>query len=239
MIRVTIWNEFVHEKEEDSLPKAAYPNGIHMALKEILGANEDFQIRTATLEEPDCGLPQSVLDETDVLIWWGHMKHSSVPDDVVNRVTARVLGGMGFIPLHSGHMSRPFMKLMGTTCNLRWRESNDRERLWVTSPGHPIAKGLPTHFEIPDEETYGEFFDIPTPDEVVLMGWFSGGEVFRSGCCFTRGAGRIFYFQPGHETNRTYYIPEVAQVIANAVRWAAPAFTPQFGFDWHASLEEK
>ena len=238
MIRITVFNEFVHEKEEGSPSRAAYPNGIHMALKEVLSPNEDFQIRTATLDDSDCGLPQSVLDETDVLIWWGHVKHNEVPDDVVNRVTARVLQGMGFIPLHSGHMSRPFMKLMGTTCDLRWRENDERERLWVVSPGHPIAKGLPTSFEIPREETYGEYFDIPAPQEIVFLGWFSGGEVFRSGCCFTRGAGRIFYFQPGHETNRTYYIPEVVTVIANAVRWAAPAFKSTQDFGWHEALEK-
>ncbi len=239
MIRVTIWNEFIHEREPDSAPQKTYPNGIHMALKEILGVHADFAIRTATLDDVDCGLPQSVLDETDVLIWWGHVRHSAVPDDVVERVTARVLKGMGFIALHSGHMSRPFMKLMGTSCDLRWRENGEKERLWMVSPGHPIVQGLPPYFEIPHEETYGEFFDIPTPDEVVLLGWFEGGEVFRSGCCFTRGAGRIFYFQPGHETNPVYYQPEVSLVIANAIRWAAPAFAPRLDFGWHEALEGK
>lgn len=237
MIRVTIWNEFYHEKTHEKAMQV-YPKGIHMALKEMLETNDDLTIRTVTLDDPEYGLSQSILDETDVLLWWGHVRHNDVPDEAAARVAARVLNGMGLIPLHSGHMSKPFMRLMGTTCNLRWRESDDKERLWVTSPGHPICKGLPTYFELPHEETYGEFFDIPQPDETVMIGWFSGGEVFRSGCCFTRGAGRIFYFQPGHETYPTYYDPNVVTVIRNAIRWAAPAFDPLIDFGWHEAPEK-
>ena len=129
--------------------------------------------------------------------------------------------GMGFIPLHSSHFALPFKRLMGTSCTLLWRDDN-RERLWCSAPAHPIAAGIPAHFELANEEMYGEFFDIPNPDDVVFIGWFSGGEVFRSGVTFHRGLGKIFYFQPGHETCPTYHDPVIRQVIKNAVNWAKP-----------------
>jgi trehalose utilization protein len=69
---------------------------------------------------------------------------------------------------------------------------------------------------------YGEFFDIPKPDEVIFTGWFSGGEVFRSGCTFSRGYGKIFYFQPGHEEYPIYYMPEIQKIICNAARFCTP-----------------
>jgi trehalose utilization protein len=185
-------------------------------------------VRTATLDEPEHGLTEEVLAETDVLLWWGHMAHKEVSDEVVERVQKRVLEGMGLIVLHSAHVSKIFVKLMGTGCMLRWREAGERERLWVVAPGHPIAEGIGDYFEIPHEEMYGEFFDIPAPDALVFVSWFQGGEVFRSGCCFERGQGRIFYFRPGHETHPTYHQPEVQRVISNAVRWAAPTSRPPF-----------
>ena len=181
-------------------------------------------VRTATLAQRRCGLSDEVLDSTDVLIWWGHMAHEKVPDKIVEKIHSRVLAGMGLIVLHSGHHSKIFKKLMGTTCNLRWRDG-DRERLWCVNPAHPIAQGIPAHFSLPVEEMYGENFDIPAPDELVFIGWFSGGEVFRSGCCWQRGLGKIFYFQPGHESNPTFHNEYVQRIIINAVRWAAP-FTP-------------
>lgn len=218
MIRVTVWNEGVHEAESREVA-AVYPEGIHGQLKSFLGAQEDMEVRTATLREPDCGLPPEVLENTDVLIWWGHKAHDEVPDELVERVHDRVLRGMGFIALHSAHFSKPFKRLMGTSCALHWRDG-DFERVWTVNPAHPIAKGLDEYFEIPVEEMYGERFDIPEPDELVFLGWFSGGDVFRSGCCWNRGRGRVFYFQPGHEGNPTYYIPQVQQILTNAVRWA-------------------
>ncbi len=238
MIQVTIWNEFFHEKTEESV-KSIYPQGIHAAIAGFLGTEEDLLIRTATLAEPEHGLGEEVLKQTDVLIWWGHAKHEDVCDEVVKRVCQRVLSGMGLIVLHSGHMSKVFRSLMGTSCSLRWHELAEKERVFVIAPQHPIAKGLPPHFEIPHEEMYGERFDIPAPDELVLLSWFKSGEVFRSGCCFTRGYGRIFYFQPGHETYPIYHQKEVQQVIANAVRWAAPCFigAPVLSGDWVAPLE--
>ncbi|HIW73446.1 MAG TPA: ThuA domain-containing protein [Firmicutes bacterium] len=219
MIRVTVWNENIHDKEDGV--RAVYPLGLHGTIAEFLGKLEGVQVRTATLDQPDCGLPESVLEETDVLIWWGHVAHDRVPDELAQRIVERVNRGMGFIGLHSAHMSKPLRKLLGTSCTLRWRDG-EFERLWCTAPGHPIAQGLPPAFTLEQEEMYGEFFDIPQPETVVFTGWFRGGEVFRSGCCWTCGYGRVFYFQPGHETNGSFHNPYVQQIIGNAVRWAAP-----------------
>ena len=218
-MKVTVWNENKHEKE---IPKILelYPGGIHGYLANMLKC-DDIEVRTATLDEPECGLTQEVVDDTDVLIWWGHMAHNQVPDKIVDRVHKAVLEGMGLIVLHSGHFSKIFRKLMGTTCSLKWRDEA-RERIWTIKPNHPIAAGVPETFVLDPEEMYGETFDIPEPMETVFMGWFNGGEVFRSGCTFVRGNGRIFYFQPGHETNTSFQNPHVQQIIKNAVRWACP-----------------
>ena len=220
-IRVTVWNEYLHEKRSPEIA-AVYPEGIHGAIAEVLRAQGDFEVGTATLEEPEHGLTDDVLDATDVLIWWGHMAHHKVSDDVVDKVQSRVLNGMGLIVLHSGHFSKIFRRLLGTSCGLVWREMGEKLRLWVTAPGHPIVEGLGPYLEVPHTEMYGEFFDIPQPDELVFIGWFQGGNVFRSGCCFHRGRGKIFYFQPGHESFPIYYQPEIVKVIGNAARWAAP-----------------
>jgi trehalose utilization protein len=220
MIRVTVWNEFLHEKVHEEVARI-YPEGIHNAIARGI-AEDGIAVRTATLEEPEHGLTEEVLGETDVLIWWGHMGHDKVEDAIVDRVHRRVLDGMGLIVLHSGHFSKIFRRLMGTSCDLKWREANERERLWVVNPAHPIAAGLPECITLEHEEMYGEHFDIPAPDEVIFISWFEGGEVFRSGCTFHRGQGRIFYFRPGHETYPTYRNPQILQVIRNAVRWAAP-----------------
>lgn len=223
-IRVTIWNEFRHEKSDPKVSEL-YPRGIHGAIAEFLAA-QGFETRTATLDEPEHGLTQDVLDNTDVLMWWGHMAHGEVSDQVVERVRERVFAGMGLIVLHSGHFSKIFRALMGTTCDLKWREIGEKERLYVVEPGHPIAQGLGEFIEIPHTEMYGERFDIPAPDTLVFISWFQGGEVFRSGCCYHRGAGKVFYFRPGHETFPIFYQPEIQKVLTNAVRWAAPVAGP-------------
>ncbi len=229
-IRVTVWNEYRHERKSEEIARI-YPQGIHGAIAAYLRTLPGIEVQTATLDEPEHGLTEEALAATDVLIWWGHMAHREVSDAVVDRVHARVLDGMGLIVLHSAHFSKIFKRLMGTTCNLRWREANERERIWVVDPSHPIAEGLGEYIEIPQTEMYGERFDIPQPDQLVFISWFQGGEVFRSGCCFHRGRGKIFYFRPGHETLPIYHQPEVQRVIGNAVRWAAsprgPA--PTFG----------
>ena len=220
MIRVTVWNENVHEKEIPEVTKL-YPQGIHGELAAYLRTLGDIEVRTATLDDPDCGLTDEVLDNTDVMMWWGHCAHDRVPDEIARKVADRVLLGMGLIVMHSAHYSKPFRLLMGTTCSLRWRDG-DFERVWCTNPGHPIAEGVPPCFELETEEMYGEFFDVPQPDEVVFTGWFRGGEVFRSGCCWHRGAGKVFYFQPGHETNTGFKNPHVLRILGNAVHWAKP-----------------
>ncbi|MEE1014341.1 MAG: ThuA domain-containing protein [Clostridia bacterium] len=220
-MKVLVWNEFLHERTDERVRKI-YPDGIHNTISEFLSKESDLEVTTATLDDPECGITEEVLANTDVLIWWGHMAHKKVPEEVANRIRDAVLKGMGFIALHSAHHSKPFRYLMGTSCNLTWRENGDSERIWVVDPANPIAQGLGRYFELPHEEAYGEYFDIPQPDRLVFIGHYDGGEVFRSGCCFQRGYGKIFYFQPGHETYPTYYIPEVQTVIKNAVRWAAP-----------------
>jgi trehalose utilization protein len=226
-LRVTVWNEYRHERSSAHPASTIYPHGIHGALADYLGAQPGLTARTATLDEPEHGLTEEVLAQTDVLTWWGHLAHGEVADAIVARVQARVLDGMGLIVLHSGHFSKIFKRLMGTSCDLKWREGHDAERLWVIDPAHPIAAGLGECIEIAHEEMYGERFDIPAPETLVFVSWFSGGEVFRSGCCYTRGRGKIFYFRPGHESFPTYFNPDVLHVIANAVRWAAPTNGPQ------------
>ncbi len=222
MIKVTIWYERL---EEATVPAVlqAYPEGMSEAIAQGLRC-DDIQVRQVYLQDPDCGITPELLKDTDVLMWWGHMGHHLVPDSVAQLVKDEVLKGMGAIFLHSAHFSKPFRALMGTACTLTWRENGDVERVWVTNPAHPIAQGVNRYIRLAHEETYGEPFDIPEPDELVFIGGFSGGEVFRSGCCFRRGAGKIFYFQPGHETVPTYFNEDVRTVLRNAVRWAAPAY---------------
>jgi trehalose utilization protein len=230
-MRVTIWNEYLHERSSDVVAQI-YPDGIHAVLAKSLAEHlgRSVEIRTATLDEPEHGLSDAVLAATDVLTWWGHAGHDRVRDEIVEKVQQRVWEGMGLLVLHSGHASKIFRRLMGTSCMLRWREAAERERLWIVNPGHPIAEGLTgEYFELPHTEMYGEFFDIPAPDELVFISWFEGGEVFRSGCTFRRGKGKIFYFRPGHETFPIYHDKNVQRVIANGVRWAAPSGSPYFG----------
>ncbi len=227
-IRVTVWGENLHD-QKDAKVQAIYPQGMHSTIAEGIReyGGDGVVVRTATLDQPEHGLTAEVLAATDVLTWWGHMGHHLVHDDVVDQVQDRVLSGMGLVVLHSGHWSKPFTRLMGTTCALRWRD-DDRETVFTVNPGHPIARGIPPVFVIPEQEMYGEYFDIPQPDELVFLSTFTGGEVFRSGCCFVRGQGRIFYFSPGHETYPVYHQKEVRQVIANAVAWANPIPQPRY-----------
>ncbi len=222
MIRVLVWNEFQHEKTSERV-QAIYPDGIHNAIASFLKA-DDIEVKTATLDDENCGITKEILAETDVLIWWGHIAHNRVPDEVAYLIRDAVLEGMGAIFLHSAHHSKPFRYLLGTSCNLCWRESGDSELLWVIEPSHPITKDIDRYFKLEGEETYGEPFVIPTPDKLLLIGSYSGGEVFRSGCLYERGNGKIFYFQPGHETFPTFHVPQVQSVIRNAVRFTAPTY---------------
>ena len=220
-IRVTVWNEFRHEKKSEAVKKV-YPDGMHAAIAKGLESAGGFEVRTATLDEPEHGLTDEVLEATDVVTWWGHTAHKEVKDEVVAKVQKRVLAGMGLVVLHSGHFSKIFRALLGTNCSLKWREVGEKERLWNLEPGHPITDGIGEYMELAHTEMYGERFDIPTPDKLIFVSWFEGGDVFRSGCTFERGHGRIFYFRPGHETYPIFFNEEVIRVIANACRWAAP-----------------
>ncbi len=220
-IRVTIWNEFLQELAEER-PRAVYPEGIHRCLAHGLAPLGPFALHTATLREPDQGLPPEVLERTEVLVWWGHRAHREVADATSSRVADRVRReGMGFVALHSAHFSKPFLALMGTPCTLRHRVAGETEILRVADPAHPVAQGLPESFTLAQEEMYGEPFAVPDPEATVLTASFAGGEHFRAGCAWQCGAGRVFYFQPGHELYPAYRDPWILQVIANAILWTA------------------
>lgn len=219
MIRVTIWDENL--QEENAQMKRVYPQGIRMALAEAFDGDEEIKVTAVHAGMPQFGLPDSLLEQTDVLIWWAHKTHKTLPDELAEKIKAQVLSGMGFIPLHSAHLSKPFLALMGTSCTLKYRYV-DRARIWTTCPSHPIARGIPEVFDLEIEEMYGEYFDVPKPDDVVFTSWFEGGNVFRGGCTWTRGDGKIFFFHAGHDTYPTYHNPHVQKIIVNAAKWAAP-----------------
>ncbi len=223
-IRVTIWNEFRHEKTKEEV-KALYPNGLHAVIGDFLAKTGQMEITLAALDDKDQGLPDEVLDNTDVLLWWGHMFHKEVDDELVKKIEKRVfLGKMGFIALHSGHHSKPFKAIVGTNGNLQWGREQ-KEVIWNLMPSHPIAAGIPEHFLLESEELYSEPFYIPQPDALVFGSWFEDGNIFRSGACFIRGAGKVFYFQPGHESCKSFFNPYVQRIITNAVYWAKPSDT--------------
>ena len=222
-MRITVWNEFVHEKTDPAV-KEIYPDGIHVVIADFL-EKAGHTVRTATLDEPECGLTEEVLENTDVLFWWGHCSHDTVPDEIVEKVARHVYEGMGMVVLHSGHYSKIFKKLIGTPGRLKWRESGDKEILWVVEQGHPITDGIGENIILEHEETYGEHFNIPAPDELLFISWFSGGEVCRSGCIYKRGRGKIFYFRPGHESVPTYYDPKIQQVLINSIPYV---YTPRY-----------
>ncbi len=218
-IRVVVWNEYVHDKECKEIVEI-YPEGMHGAIRNYLQKDAELEVSTATFAEPEHGLTEERLANTDVLVYWAHARHSQVEDKVVDRIHQAVLRGMGMIVLHSGHFSKIFRKVLGTNGSLTWRDIGEKERVWVIQPGHPIAQGLGAYFDIPHSEMYGEPFAIPDPDETIFISWYEGGEVFRSGCTWHRGNGKIFYFAPGHELYPIYHQKEVLQVIHNAVHWA-------------------
>lgn len=219
-IRCSVWNEHLHE-QRDAAVAARYPNGIHGAIADALREDPELSVAVTTWDSPEEGLTEELLNRTDVLFWWGHLAQEQLSGETALRVVRRVREGMGLVALHSARSAKPMRMLLGTGCRSPWRESDDRERIWTAEPSHPIAKGLPACFDLEAEETYGEPFDIPTPDHVVFLGWFSGGEALRCGCCFTRGKGRIFYFQPGHEGYPTFYDPNIRRILRNAAHWCA------------------
>lgn len=226
-IRVTVWNENLHDRTDPRV-KEIYPTGLHGCIREFLSKDPELEVRTATLDMPECGLPDALLEQTDVLIWWGHMAHEQVPDELAAKIVNRVQNGMGLIALHSAHASKPFRLLMGTHSEeMTWRESNDRCLVWVTEPNHPIARGLGRYIELDAEEMYGEPLIFPRPDELLFISWFEQGEVMRSGMVYRRGNGKIFYFQPGHETYPAYHNPDIQRVIRQAVHYVYSGIQPR------------
>ena len=220
MIRVTVWNENLHERTIPEI-KAVYPDGIHGEIASIFKDDKNIEVKCVTMDMENQGLSRELLENTDVLIWWSHALNDEVTDENAAMVSEFIMRGMGFVALHSAHMCKVLRRILGTTMTLKWRD-NDSERIYVTAPSHPIASGIPEYFDLPHEEMYGEYFDIPKPDDVIFTGWFKGGCVFRSGVTFSRGSGKIFYFQPGHEEFPIYRNPIIRKIIKNAVNWAAP-----------------
>ena len=221
-IRVLVWNENVEERQKKEVLQH-YPGGIHAAIADALQPLPNAQIRTATLDQPEAGLGADALLNTDVLVWWSHNAYDAVPVEATERVTTRIHDGMGFIALHSAMLSHVFKGLMAASCAAPWRNVGERELVWTVDPNHSIAEGVASSIDLPQEEMYGEPFDVPPPDELVFVSWFEGGEVFRSGMCYQRGKGRVFYFRPGHETYPTFLDPNVQQLLRNAVLWASPS----------------
>ncbi|MDR3019370.1 MAG: ThuA domain-containing protein [Treponema sp.] len=220
-IKVTVWNEY-GDDQKDGIIAEVYPKGMHTTIADFLNKDGNIQAQVSALADPEQGLSDALLDDTDVLIWWGHTHHEQVQDHIAKRVIERVQRGMGIIFLHSAHKAKPFMGLLGTSGYLCWREAGERERIWTVTPAHPIAQGIPEQFVLEKEEMYGEPFGIPEPLHTVFIGWFQGGNVFRSGVTFMREYGKIFYFQPGHETYPIYHHEMIQKIITNAVKWAKP-----------------
>jgi trehalose utilization protein len=214
-LRVLVWSE-------GTAPKAAYPHDINDAVATALKADFNLDVRTATFTDAAQGLSEESLASTDVLIWWGHLLHRNVQDVNVERVMRHVRErGMGLVPLHSAHMSKPFTQLIGAPGFIGgWEHDAGPENLKVVAPDHPVAKGV-SDFVIEDEEMYDEPFEIGTPDTVVFHSTFPNGKQIRSGLAYQIGKGRIFYFRPGHEENPTFYRPDVQRIIRNAVYWTA------------------
>ena len=217
-IRVTFWHEFRHEKTSEVV-KAIYPDGLHAYLKSQLEC-DDIEITLAALDDPNQGITDELLENTDVLMWWGHMAHKEVDDELVEKIRQRVYSGMGFLPLHSAHHSKPFQRIIGCTGNLRWGR-NQKAIVWNLAPWHPIAKGVPMSFQI-TEELYSEPFYIPKPDDIVFATWFEDGNIFRGGITYRRGLGKIFYFHTGHESVESLKDENVQRIIKNAIYWCAP-----------------
>jgi len=224
-LRITVWHEYRHEKQDEAVARL-YPDGMHAAIRSAIEDHlgDRAVVTTATLDQDaEHGLSDDLLASTDVMVWWGHCAHDEVRDEVAAKVAQRVREGMGLLALHSAMHAKPFRWLMGTNGHIKWRDAGETERLWVVSPGHPITAGIDKdHIQLDRAEMYGEPFDIPDPDELIFISWFEGGEVFRSGCVWKRGAGRVFYFRPGHESFAIYDNDEIRRVIANGVAYIAP-----------------
>ena len=216
-LRIRVWCE-------GGAPRSVYPRDIDGALGDYLDALPHTEVRRARLDEPSAGLADADLDATDVLIWWGRLRHADLPDDRAVAIADRVRAGkLGFVALHASCGSKPFVNLMGTSCEPGgWRDNGRPERVTIAAPDHEIARGV-APFTIPRTSMYLEPFQVPSPETVVLVSTFSGGETFRSGLTWTVGQGRVAYFRPGHDAFPVLFHPSVRRVVANAARWAAPS----------------
>ncbi len=222
-IRVTVWNEFEDEIRKPDILEL-YPGGVHEHIASFLRKEEDMEVRTATFkDEIAFGIPDEVIDRTDVLILYSHMLQDMVSDERVQKVIDRVVNeGMGLIVLHSGLWNKLTQRLIGPGGYNGYREIRERERVWVVDQGHPIAKDLPIYFDFAHSEMYGEPATFPAPDELIFLSWYQGGEAARSGMTWRRGAGKIFYFSPGHARYDVMHSEYYQRVVINAVRWVAP-----------------
>lgn len=214
-IRVRVWSEHTARR-------AYYPDDINGAVAEGLRLDDGLSVTTAELVDEGDGVPETELARTDVLVWWGHQLHRYVADDAVDRVVRHVRErGMGFVALHSSHMSKPFTRLIGDDGGLGGVEVDaGAERITVEQRDHPVADGV-DKIELAKEESYNEPFNCGKPDAVVFRSVFDNGHEFRSGLAYTVDNGRVFYFRPGHETYPAFADPMVRRVIRNAVYWTA------------------
>jgi trehalose utilization protein len=233
---VVVWSE-------GTAPKAQYPNDINGAVAEGLKCLDGWEVVTANLSDPEQGLPDSLLNRADVLVWWGHKKHGDVKTELVQKIVKRVQeDGMGFIALQSAHFSKPNIALMSIGKTKQelldavkpkgrvgaWGAYvNDCTDLKVTTlaKDHPIAKGVPAEFNIVHTERYDNPYAVPTPEQVIFDGVYTkadGGKVpSQLGFVWTIGKGKMFYLQIGHETCPVYFDPTIRKIMANAVVWAA------------------
>jgi trehalose utilization protein len=214
-IRVLLWSE-------QTEPRDVYPKGISGALADYFNKLPGFEAKTATLNDPEAGLSDAVLSQTDVLIWFGHKKHNAVPDEAVDRVIKHVRErGMGFIGLHSAHYSKPLKKLLNASGSWRSYVNHGKpEQMWIVLPDHPIAKGV-NDFTIPKTELYAEPFQVPPPEAVIVEGTWESGHRSREVMTWTIGKGRMVYIRAGHEEYPIYFMPQMQRLVANSVEWAA------------------
>jgi trehalose utilization protein len=219
--RIVVWSE-------GSAPKDVYPNDINAAVAEGLKSLRGWDVAAASLKDPDQGFPGDTLAKTDVLIWWGHVHHGAVKDALIEQIVGRVKNdGMGFIALHSSHYSKALRKLLGTDCGFAaYVADGSGLDVTVKAKDHPIARGI-DNFSLAHTERYSEPFQIPEPETVVFDGVYKrpdgSTEASRQGLVWTVGKGKVFYFQPGHETYPHFFDKNVRKILRNAVRWVAPA----------------
>ncbi len=212
-LRVRVWCE-------GTAPRAVYPQDIDGAVAAHLGKSPGVKVERARLTDPSAGLADAALDATDVLIWWGHIRHDAVPDDRAQAVIRRVRAGkLGLVALHSSCASKPFKGLMGMSCEPGgWREDGRPEHVKIAAPDHPIARGV-APFTIPRSDMFAEPFDVPAPETVVLVSSWDRGETLRSGLTWSVDKGRVAFLRTGHDAFPVLFHPAVRQLLANASQW--------------------